>query len=671
MKRRRAGDDTGASLAIALIIVTVFGLVLGSVLTYSSSGSRAIGQLRDRTAVNLAADGATDAAINAIRNSTYLGAPGHCFGSSDTLNLASFYGSRSATVTCTPGTNSNVRIACDSASKCNRPGTAILTLGNSSLEDGIRIVQSGARQFRVRGPVVSNSTVLVVGATSLATNGGVFSREGPSTCTGTMTTDTVPLVVTPCQPSAGHPLSADPSYAPAVSAVPTYQKVPACPTGSVVTFTPGYYDDAVALTALTGGSCVNKIWWFQPGSYYFDFHNGENVALSGSSKTWTIQNGWVIGGTLSGKFTIPGSCINPIESESAEGVQFMFGGESQLVLGSDLQAELCGSYRADRPPIVLYGMKSGTETNLVANLTMGTIVDTGQFASVDKMASRDGAAAFWNKTSANAQTGSATISGFRPTTPIPAGSNLLSAKVTVVHSNSEGQSTDVRQLVVTPTAGTPITVSLPNGPANSTQRSDTVSLLADDANVLANQIHDGAFSGATVTYSATLGHKGIEYVDSIQLQLTYAPPAFRSQRGCVTQPGFNETPTASSCAFFTTIPSSNSAFHIQGTTYAPLAALNIFSKDPSRPVMGFGTISRAIRITVPGNMPIPEVVVQTPADSPGYGFGVFLSTYICDGPLPCATIGSPNLTALVAFDDTGSTPVAGARGVRVLSWSNR
>ena len=58
----------------------------------------------------------------------------------------------------------------------------------------------------------------------------------------------------------------------------------ACPAGNVVTFNPGTYTDADALTNLMNGTtCPGRVFWFKPGAYYFNFTN----TASGSNRVRT------------------------------------------------------------------------------------------------------------------------------------------------------------------------------------------------------------------------------------------------------------------------------------------------------------------------------------------------------------------------------------------------
>ncbi|HVT76320.1 MAG TPA: hypothetical protein VHD87_04765 [Acidimicrobiales bacterium] len=75
----------------------------------------------------------------------------------------------------------------------------------------------------------------------------------------------------------------------------TYASSPtACPTSKIVTFSPGRYTDAAGLSSLIN-SCDGKLFYFQPGTYDFDFtgqstpilqmNNGNSTVVAGNA-TW-------------------------------------------------------------------------------------------------------------------------------------------------------------------------------------------------------------------------------------------------------------------------------------------------------------------------------------------------------------------------------------------------
>ncbi|GAA2330597.1 hypothetical protein GCM10010170_008650 [Dactylosporangium salmoneum] len=351
-------DDSGAALVLALVFVTVVAVVIATVLSFAATSIRATLNLRDQAAEAATADGAAQIAINTLRQGTFDGTAGKCFGATQpSLTLKGFYqassgSTYSAYVTC------NLDSAKSAASPvaisaANKPGSAVLTLGTAAAEDGINLKVSGGGTLKVHGSIVSNSNINVSQGT-LATNASVTARTG---CTGSITS--VPAKV--CNTAT---TTADPDY-PAPTTTPTLQPVPKCSgKGKVVEFSAGRYTDLASLNGLTDNSgCKGSIFWFHPGTYYFDF-GGE----------WLIDTGYLIGGTpttqpVDGATpTIPGSCLTPIPPDPLPaggwtqpgpnaGVQFVFGGASRIRVKA-AQVEICGTYSKTSPPIAVYGLKA-------------------------------------------------------------------------------------------------------------------------------------------------------------------------------------------------------------------------------------------------------------------------------------------------------------------------
>ncbi|MGV9364844.1 hypothetical protein [Amycolatopsis sp. NPDC003731] len=666
MTRRWKGDDTGAALPLVLVLVTVIAVVLGALLSFADTSVRTTVNLRDQAASAYTADGALQAGINAIRTSTFTGAAGeHCFGASDTLTLPNFGGAGSAAVSCTADP-AKVQIQCPSLSVCNRPGNAILTLGTGG-EDGLNIQQPTGSTFKVHGIVYSNSNIRVVNG-ALDTNTAVYARGA---CSGTIRS-------TPAASCGygGSSLGADPGYAPALTSVPPRQALPPCTkSGSLVTFQPGFYDDAAGLSAMMSSSskCKDSTFWFTPGTYYFDFRNSAPVrppSLLAGEDVWTIDNGYVVAGTPvdeSGRIIakppvpakIPGACDNPIDDAKAVGVQFVFGGDSRLAVKAG-QAEICGTYSADRPPVAVYGLTSGAESPVTATLVPGSVTGgfTGTAASLSTV---DGTGAAWVSPGKGGGSAALTATGFAPAAVPPAGTILTSAKIRVTHRNDQGANKDTRTAQFTPAGSSPITLSL-STPSDGTPATD----VTDVTNQLAQAVYDGTFSGGQLSYGVTVKHEGTELVDALQLELTYTPPALRAESGC-TQLTYS---SSAACALVTTVNNSGNRFYVQGTTYAPKAVLDVTLNNATEPIFRFGVIARSLWVKETGSVTFTGAVIEVPDDSPGFVFGVYLSAYVCPGSATCAPGGVPAARARVAYVDGDPTnPVPGARQVSVLSWS--
>jgi len=682
MKRRiwaeHRRDDGGAALIIALIIVTVVAISLGALLTLADTSIRATVNLRAEASTAYEADGALQAAVNNIRNSTVNGQSGQtCFNGNNTLQLNNFNGNDSAAVTCSFDPAS-VEIQCASLTQCNRPGSAILTLGKVAGEDGINITQPAAgSNFQVHGTVFSNSNINVVKG-GLATNTAVYARGA---CAGTI--QSVPPPPSCNYGTTANVLGNDPGYQPATTTVPVHQPLPKCTTSnSVVTFQPGYYDDAVGLSSMMAGnsSCKGSTWWFTPGTYYFDFHNGgtdPNPGLTGGSDVWTVNDGYLVAGTPTdntGKIiarppnpaSIPGACDNPINDAKAVGVQFIFGGDSQFAIKSG-QAEICGTYSASAPPVAVYGLKTGTATSVPATVVATGVTATNfTNATPASLATTDGQYAILDNTSNNKQSsGSVTGSGFGS---IPAGSILKSATIRVVHSNTQGSKNDTRTLQFTASDNTTISLT-PSSPNDNSTATDTFPVTTQ----LAKSVEDGTFNSGQLTYSVNMKNKSIEQLDSMQFILTYEPPTFRAEDGCITTMPY---PVNGSCPLILAQNNTGNLFYVQGTTYAPNAAMDLTLNNITTEIFRFGVIARSLWVKETGAFSYTGPVIEVPDDTPGFVFSIFLSAYVCPGKPTCAVPPPttpptlPNVSARVAFVDGDPTnPSPGHRQVSVLSWS--
>jgi hypothetical protein len=346
---RTSDGDSGASLIIAMIFVTLVGMVSGVLLSFADTGVDTTIQLRKQATEATTADGAAEVAIDALREGSYSNATGQsCFGSSNGLALSNFpsTGTGSAFVACSPDEGSGSK-STGSLNASNTPANAILSLGGiSSSESGVQVTATAA----------SNAMVV---------KGGVFSDSAITVTPGTLRSDTSIVAQSNlCNPASAMvspntncvsstPLS-DPGYAPLVGSL-TAPAMPTCSSaGGLATFSPGLYTSATTLS-----SCDNNTMWFKPGVYYFNFPFNK--------ATWTMDTGALVGGTPTTTLTgatpvMPGSCESPLTSTSASGVQFIFGGYSALDIRGTAKVELCGSYSSTAPPIAVYGLKSAVGT---------------------------------------------------------------------------------------------------------------------------------------------------------------------------------------------------------------------------------------------------------------------------------------------------------------------
>ncbi len=362
MRRRPAlRDDSGATLIMALIFITVVALVVTAVLALADASMRNTVAVRDQAADSATADGAAKVAINTLRSGTYNTATGgNCFTGGTSLTVpnvstATGKAADSAIVTCAADTATSSVTAGVAINSQNKPGNAILALTTSPAEHGVDIKVSGNRILKVKGRVAVKQDINVQQGT-LQVDGGVVTHS----CVGTIAS--TPAAI--CNVASSDSRFDDPNY-PVPTAPATPRTVPACPgNGKVVTFSPGLYDsgDIDDLNNLTkNNGCKNAIFYFTHGTYYFDFPQ---------NKPWVINTGYLVGGTATlhdgDTPSIPGACASPIPPDlhpetwvkpgPDAGVQFVFGGASQIQV-QKAQFEICGTYSATSPPIAVYGLK--------------------------------------------------------------------------------------------------------------------------------------------------------------------------------------------------------------------------------------------------------------------------------------------------------------------------
>lgn len=392
MRPPRTRSDSGASLILVLIIVTVVSVVLGAVLSLTDTSVRTTIALTDQANVSYGVDGAAQVAIKQLQSGTF---PGNNCASATTMSLNNWIPADGASqgasvaVLCTP----NPQNSTGGGGANSSPGSALLTLGKGADgEDGIWDGSVNNLTFKVSGGIFSNSNINLgdkssgSGATgnaksvieNVATNSYVFALGA---CSGPgdilvhgATSKTCNYGANPLSASdrrgmdpqtvPGHGTSFDPPTAPPA----TVTTPPTCSGKKVYELQPGLYTDAALLNALTAsGTCTGSIVHFNPGTYYFNFKN------SGTHK-WTNKSAYVVAGTPTGTLDVATppamtatnpSCVAPGKngSSTSSGVLFVFGGDSRMDItqanNNDFGAvEICASNAASGPPVAVYGLKS-------------------------------------------------------------------------------------------------------------------------------------------------------------------------------------------------------------------------------------------------------------------------------------------------------------------------
>lgn len=703
-----ARRDEGASLVLVMVFVMVTGLVVGSLLTFAGTGISSAAQTRDRHVLASDAAGAMDVAINALRQSSYADPAQSC--PVDGMVVDGSAGD--VTIDCSPEPGSGVSAGVVPITSLNRPGSAVLTLGTSGT--GLEKASNGV--LRIKGRVVVNTNIDVPSANSLVEvdQAPVLARTGctPGKVTSTVSVDCAmtgtppeskdPATLTDADMPGGSAIAAGYAQPPSGPADLVHRIVPtSCPAGAVVQMQPGYYDDAVALTAMTN-SCAKPV-HFTPGVYYFDFRNEEMGALpaaarpmSSGTNRWSINNSnaafYLVGGTpqawsATGPTTFPGSCVTPLTTTlDNRGVQFVFGGSSRMEVLAG-KVELCGQYSVDRPALVVYGARAGATVTVPARTLPATTATSPvaapevPFTAPDRARVRDGSLA----TAAVVRSATAVTSttlrlgGLAVADRVPAGSVLLSAELRVTHRETTVRSQDALSVSVTPNparSGTPApVVATAAPPVNGTAllRTDTVPLMNA---ALAQEVWRYGLQDLRIDYGVQVARTGNGMtalgaeLDALELVLSWRPPSLRGQTQAVN--GSNCVGGVDGTCPLIFTDGAQTQLYLQGTTYTPLAALDVRLTNVSGQVFKSGVVARSLAISVTPSAGFTGPVIEIPDETgAGVEMDVYLTAYVCR-----TTCGAPPPSAgwrrvgrsSVSLESAYPVPSTGQRGVTVTSW---
>lgn len=354
-------DEEGASVVLALVFLSLFGLFISTILTFTESSLLVSKQASIGADSVYTSDGAIEGAIQHLRNDPLLG--------TDSKPPDCDFVLETTKVECEPQPGSGLPVGL--------ADPAIAAFG-SDQNEGIRI--SGSSDLVVGGDVVSNSKIVLedpdrklpnrklkvygdASATACEPPGSVVAMRG----------GLVDCAAAAAAYSALPRLITNPPPAPGSDGLRRVEPpaVTACLDGRrTISLDPGYYDDAVKLNALTGPDSVckntGKVIHFRPGLYYFDFGPNQSTPCSesGGSCEWIIDvpTGGVIGGRpidealpdpFQGELLTQGNCVD--DGKAGNGVQFVFGGNSRLSISSGT-VELCGVTTSDGRKAVVYGL---------------------------------------------------------------------------------------------------------------------------------------------------------------------------------------------------------------------------------------------------------------------------------------------------------------------------
>jgi hypothetical protein len=170
-----------------------------------------------------------------------------------------------------------------------------------------------------------------------------------------------------------------------------------------------------------------------------------------------------------------------------------------------------------------------------------------------------------------------------------------------------------------------------------------------------------AFASLSVKYEATAksGKTITDTLDGVVINVTYTPPGFTAESGCILS-----HPYAGTCALLTT-SGAQTGLALQGTLYAPAAAVDLAQTNRSNQVAARGIIARHIALSVtPSTSCLPScpAMVSLPSSGPAtYADRTVLLTVYPNGS------SNPSLRVTVTIQDGGGATPGSA--VTITSWS--
>ncbi|MFM2077319.1 MAG: hypothetical protein RJA49_1209 [Actinomycetota bacterium] len=346
---RTRAADRGSALVMAIVFVTVIGLVVTIALGYSAVSLRASAKhyvpTRDRL---YASDAAVKAAIQTVVASPAEGRSGS--GCKASKSFGSVHGEPVTVQVCPQGANSLLLTTGTGAANFGLKALAVTT------EPGI--VVSGKAGMKVNGNVESTSSISVGNNSVLAVIGGTVKATGGGCSVGSVTVDGVGVANCTVAPTA----PVDPGFVlTGVTTAPAAASGSCNTTTKVASLQPGTWTQSTFDTAI--GSC-NYV-YLAPGLHYLQ------------DVTWSIKNK-VIAGTLpNGTAGMATSAFGAGCVKTSPGATLALGGSSTISFsGSSPSLEVCGASYAQSGGAVklpLFGIPNDIGTTVTSPFVKGPV----------------------------------------------------------------------------------------------------------------------------------------------------------------------------------------------------------------------------------------------------------------------------------------------------------
>ncbi len=566
-----ARSDRGSSLIMAIVFVTVVGMVIAGALSYSAVSLNATARhyvpARDRL---YTADAAAKAAIAYVLAHPAEGRSEADGGCKEVRTYGEVDGEPVTVQICPQGSDSLT-------TKGGGSSWGLQTLATGS-EVGLDV--SGAAGLQVNGNVSANSSIAIGKQGSLVVNGGVVKARGG--CSGTVIVDGVVL---PSCTVATAP-AADPGYTTGLAAAPA-AAVGSCNNSTkIADLGPGTWTSATLTAAI--GSC--DYIWMEPGIHYLD------------SVSWTVK-GRVVAGALTGniKTSAFGEACQRGGSPT-KGAMLVFGGTSTLTLsGSAGTVEVCG-LSVSQPSLgrsvqlPVFGLTSDVGTTESDTLATTEDPEGKNWANSEYARTIDGAVATYRL----AKKKTSTPLVFREVK----GSKAIPAAVTTLTADLTGLTTATTTFTLTVLNANGATAC--TGPSGSLP---TSSLSVVSVNLTCSR---ALVAPLTVQFVATASNSGktrTVSVDGLVLRYTAAGATMSAQSGCVVAPG--------GCDVISSSGNKNQLW-LDGEVYLPRAKVSLQVPNLSSAFSTLGVVVRVLAVKTTGSTAaVPIVAVDNGALNPG------------------------------------------------------
>lgn len=659
--RRLRDEDSGSALVLALLVVLVTGLLLTAALDFTGTGLTLAPKLRnDRNSANYL-QGAVDGAIESIRGSSTYGRVGTGIAcpsfTPDVPTAVLGVSSHSYNVTCTAKD-------VGSGHSPDQPDFAIQALG--SAPEGVR-QSSGNDQLTITGGVYSHGVVTVNAGGGNTRNRmfvyGSVLADGACDSARITTTDpdTKPICDRNTTPTDGT-YGGDPKYPSAIAddselgtiisseADPDRgaDPVPTCAAGNggPVSFYPGYYSERPdVLVAQLASNCTGSRWFFQAGRYYFDYSGVWNL---GSPHAVTVFAGDVAAGAILGRGCDPNQDGVP----DVDGVQFMFGGSSQISVTGAGGIEVCSprptQHFIGSPQLIsMYGVNNGVSvengapTSTLAATPAPRSSGDYPFLQPENAQNIDGTPT----TTLLIPKGKHAALQFSGFEQLPKGARVTGLKIRVVHTLLAGARAKVAVASPShPTPGNAQTFDVPTACTYATP--------CDIAIPLANVTSAPSWrdiNKLALTYTASTPNSnsvdGSAAVDGVALVVDYMSPTLRTLN-C----------GSATCTFFNSTVNLNVFVH--GTVYTPSSSWAVQVQSNSGTIFDRGVIVRNIDISVSASSKQQTSPFQLPKGTPD-GRLVLFKGYVDHQ-------ADETIRACVLYDDRNGLP---GYGLSVSHWA--